>query len=322
MFEPVYIGIDVGGTNLRAASFIGQTHLPYKKHKEPTQPAESREAVIARLQTLIGHVLPEPGTVPAAIGVTIPGPVDPFRGVVVRATNIPGWDGLPLRELLTERMGAPVLIGNDANLAALGEWKFGAGRGYKDVLFVTVSTGIGGGVVLDDRLLLGQHGLATEVGHIFIEKDGPLCGCGQRGCLEALAAGPAISRRAIERLKAGQGPDSVLRTLNGGALGRLTTHQIGRAAVDGDAFARLQIEEAGDIFGYGLASLLHLFDPGIVVLGGGVSFIGDLWFDRVRANARRYAMNPAYWQDVPIVPAALGDDAGLIGAAALAMSSQ
>jgi glucokinase len=212
-----------------------------------------------------------------------------------------------------------VFIGNDANLAALGEWKFGAGRGHRDVLYLTVSTGIGGGVVAGNKLLLGAHGLAAEVGHILIQPNGPRCGCGQRGCLEALASGPSIARDAVERLNRGEGADSVLRALTDGDFSKLTTVLIGHAAREGDAFARGLFREAGEHVGYGLASLLHLYNPGIVIIGGGVSFVGDIFFEPVRSTVRRHTMNELYWRDVPIVPAALGDDAGLVGAGALAM---
>ena len=184
------------------------------------------------------------------------------------------------------------------------------------MLYLTVSTGIGGGIIVGDRLLLGAHGLGGEVGHVMVQPDGPRCGCGLRGCLEALAAGPAITRQAAARLQAGEGADSSLRAVD---LAQLTTALIGKAALEGDAFARALFAEAGAHIGAAIASLMHVFNPAVVILGGGVSFVGDLLFEPVRAAVRAHAMNDMYWRDCPIIPAALGDDAGLVGAGALAM---
>jgi glucokinase len=319
MTQSVFIGVDVGGTSLRAARFLGQQPIPDAKVKTATQPGGEREHMLDRLEQAIREVSPaEPASV-AGIGIGIPGPVDPHTGMVITITNIPGWKNLPLQQIMQERLGRPVFIGNDANLAALGEWKFGAGRGYRDVLYLTVSTGIGGGVITGNRLLLGAHGLGGEVGHVMVQPEGPRCGCGQRGCLEALAAGPAITRQALARLNAGEGADSALRTAAGDDLSQLTTAVIGQAALQGDAFAQALFAEAGTHIGAAIASLMHVFNPAVVILGGGVSFVGDLLFEPVRAAVRRYAMNAMYWRDCPIIPAALGDDAGLVGAGALAM---
>lgn len=319
MSDAIYIGVDVGGTSLRAARFIGHDPTPDAKVKVATQPAGEAQQMLDRLEHVIREVAPPNLAGVEGIGLGIPGPVNPHTGVVINITNIPGWKNLPLQQILEERLARPVFMGNDANLAGLGEWKFGAGRGHRDVLYLTVSTGIGGGVIAGNRLLLGAHGLAAEVGHILIQPNGPRCGCGQRGCLEALASGPAIARDAAERLSRGEGADSALRALSDGDFSKLTTALIGHAAQQGDAFARSLFREAGEHLGYGLASLLHLYNPSIVIIGGGVSFVGELFFEPVRAAVRRYTMHEMYWRDVPIVPAALGDDAGLIGAGALAM---
>lgn len=319
MTQSIFIGVDVGGTSLRAARFVGQQPIPDAKIKTPTQPGGEREHMLDRLEQAIRDVAPPDLAGVAGIGIGLPGPVDPRTGLVITLTNIPGWKDLPLQKIMQARLGRPVFLGNDANLAALGEWKFGAGRGYHDVLYLTISTGIGGGIIVDDRLLLGARGLGGEVGHVMVQRGGPLCGCGQRGCLEALAAGPAITRRAVARLEAGEGADSALRTVAGGDPGRLTTALIGQAALDGDAFAQALFAEAGAHIGAAIASLMHVFNPAVVILGGGVSFVGAWLFEPVRAAVRAHALNDMYWRDCPIVPAALGDDAGLVGAGALAM---
>ncbi len=314
-----YIGVDIGGTSLRAARFAGHTHTPEAKAKLPTMAAKGREVVLERLERVVREVAPADLAQVAGIGVATPGPLDPFTGVVLSAPNLPGWDNLPLRQMVQDRLGRPAFIGNDANLAALGEWKFGAGRGHNDVLYLTISTGIGGGVISGGRLLLGARGLAAEAGHILAVPDGPLCGCGQHGHLEAVASGTAIGKSAQARLRAGDGADSKIWEIVSGDVNAITGAVVGEAALAGDEFATRLIAEAGMFIGRTLASLQHLYNPSVVILGGGVSLLGDILLEPVRAAVRRYSMSDYYWRDCPILPAALGDDAGLIGAGALAM---
>ncbi len=315
----IFIGVDIGGTSLRAARFVGHHHIPEHKTKQPTQPTHGREDTLNRLEQVIREAAPADLSQVAGIGIGSPGPLDPYTGVVIEAPNIPGWENLPLQKAMQDRLGRPVFIGNDANLAALGEWKFGAGRGHRDVLYMTISTGIGGGVISNGKLILGARGLATEVGHVQVLPDGPLCGCGQRGHLEALASGPSIARIARERLGSDEAPPTKILELVNGDISKITAVILGQAAQAGDEFACRLFAEAGGHIGTALANLLHLFNPSIVIIGGGVSMLGDLLFEPIRAAVRRYAMNELYWRDCPIVPAALGDDAGLVGAGALAM---
>ncbi len=319
MVTQAYIGVDIGGTSIRAARFSGDSHVPDTKTKTPTQAAKGAEWVLQRIEAAIREVAGEMLPQIAGVGLAVPGPLDPHTGILINAPNLPGWENLPLQRMMAERIGRPVFIGNDANLAALGEWKFGAGRGHNDVLYLTVSTGIGGGVISSGNMLVGARGLAAEVGHMLAIPDGPLCGCGQRGHLEAVASGTAIARVARAKLKAGDGSDSKVWELAGGDLESVTGAVVGAAAVAGDEFATRLIVEAGNFIGRTLASLLHAYNPSIVIFGGGVSMLGDVILDPVRAAVRQYAMSEVYWRSCPIVLAALGDDAGLVGAGALAM---
>ena len=319
MSDLQYIGVDVGGTSIRAARFAGISHIPVSKTKIPTQAAKGAEVVLERLEAAIREAAGDSLAQVAGVGIAAPGPLNPHSGVMVNAPNLPGWVNLPLKRLMEERLGRPVFIGNDANLAALGEWKFGAARGHKDVLYLTISTGIGGGVIADGQMLVGARGLAAEVGHILAVPDGPLCGCGQRGHLEAVASGTAIARTAQARLKAGDGSDSKLWDLSGGDLASVTGAMVGEAALAGDEFAARLVAEAGTFIGRTVASLLHIFNSSIVICGGGVSMLGDVLLEPMRAAVRQYTMSEAYWRDCPIVLAGLGDDAGLVGAGALAM---
>lgn len=316
---PLYIGIDVGGTNMRAALFRGQTSTPSLKIKRPTP--NTREASLDTLESLIREAAGDDLVDVAGIGIAAPGPLNPHTGIVITAPNLPNWDNLPLKRLMEKRVGRPVLLGNDANLAALGEWKFGAGKGHTDVLYLTISTGIGGGVVVGNQLLLGAQGLGAEVGHVLAVPDGPLCGCGRHGCIEAVASGTAIGRSARQRLTAGEGANSTVRALVNGDVALVTSYHVGQAAQTGDAFALSLVTEAGHLIGRTLATLLHLFNPSVVVFGGGVSMLGDLLLNPVRESVQQHTMTPAFWQNCTLTLAALGDDAGLVGAGALAMQS-
>jgi glucokinase len=251
----------------------------------------------------------------AGIGIGAPGPLNPNTGILMEAANLPGWINVPLRTLIGEHFGRPTFLGNDANLAALAEYSYGAGRGIRDMIYLTISTGIGSGVIADGRLLLGTHGLAAEAGHVVIDPNGPRCSCGKRGHLEAYAAGPAITRDVVSRLK--NGKKSRITKMVGGDLSRVNARIIDEAAQDGDKLAANAIRRAGRYLGIGIANLLHLFNPRMVVLGGSVTKAGPLLFEPMRAMIDEVAW-PIYVEGLSIVQAALGDDVGLLGASALA----
>lgn len=308
------VAVDLGGTNLRAAYFPNDDPHPESQTKTPTHAQEGPNAVVAQIVRSIEKVAPDDRR-HLRIGVGVPGPLDPVEGVVLDTPNLPGWLNLPLKRLLQERCRVPVVIGNDANVAALGEWRYGAGRGANDILYLTISTGIGGGVITGGRLLLGVKGLAGELGHMLVNPGGAVCGCGRRGHLEAEAAGPAIARKFRERLAAGAHSSLTDRA---DATQEITAADVGRAAKDGDALARSVIEEAAHIIGVQLASLVHAFNPQVIVVGGGVSALGPLLFAPMEQALRDNIMHPVYLNDLKIAPASLGDDAGLIGAMVLA----
>lgn len=321
MAPPYYIGVDIGGTNIRAARFAHESQMPEPKTKIPTHADLGMEGVLDRIEMAIREVAGDDLATVAAVGMAAPGPIDPYSGLLLKAANMPGWIDVPLRRLIEERIGRPTFLGNDANLAALGEWKFGAGQGHADVLYMTISTGIGGGVISGGKLVLGARGLAGEIGHMLAVPNGPLCGCGQRGHLEAVASGTALGRTARERLAAGDGDGSRILDLAGGELEDVSGAVVGAAALAGDPFAIELVVAAGTLIGRTLASLLHAFNPGIVICGGGVSLLGDILLDPMRAAVRQHAMDDEFWRNCPIVLATLGDDGGLVGAAALAMES-
>jgi glucokinase len=304
----VHIAVDIGGTSMRAACYPAHRHKEVKLQKISTQ--DPVESAWERLVKLITSVWPASEPV-AGIGVAAPGPVDPYKGIILSAPNIPAWVNLPLASLLHERFGVPVVVGNDANLAALGEWKYGAGKGHRHLVYLTVSTGIGGGVIMDNRLLLGYHGLAAELGHITVERGGPVCGCGQRGHLEALASGPAIARWVQAEITQG-----AVSCLSGAKL--ITTKQIAEAARQDDDLARRALGRAGGFIGRAIADILHMYNPSIVIIGGGVSQSGELLMKNLREEMRAHVMDSHYLDQLSVTTAALGDKTGLLGALVLA----
>jgi glucokinase len=301
---------------MRAALFNQDSPEPVRHKKIPTKAADGPDAVIRRMIKSIEAVLPK-STKGLRIGVGTPGPVDPYQGVILEAPNLPGWRDVPLQARLESHFECPVRLGNDGNVAALGEWRFGAGERSDPMIYLTVSTGIGGGVILGGEILLGKQGLAAEFGHMTIDPNGPMCGCGHRGHLEAIAAGPAIARDARARLEAGE--PSSLQALRESGTG-ITAVQVGQAANEGDPLALDLVQKAGGVVGLALANLLHIFNAQTIVLGGGVSMIGPAFFEPVEASLREHILHPAYLIGVDLRPAALGDDAGLVGAMALAAS--
>jgi len=301
------ISIDIGGTQLRAATYK-EDQQPIAQKRVKTKANEPD--TFGRLIKLIEDIWPKNETVDA-IGVSSPGPVDPHSGVVMLTPNIKEWRDFPITAKLTKHFGVPAFLDNDANLAGLAEWKFGAGRGHHDVLYLTVSTGVGGGVIIKDRLLQGYHGLAAELGHSTVQADGPFCGCGQRGHLESYSSGTGIERFVTEQLKAGR--DSVLNPHK-----KNSAHDISEAAKQGDGLSIEAYQIAGKYLGIGVANFLHAFDPSIVIFGGGVSQSGPLLFDAFNSSLKERVIHPRYLEGLVITRVELGDDSGLLGARTLA----
>jgi glucokinase len=302
------IGVDLGGTQMRAARFDQDLKL-LNRVAEPTRAHEGPDQVVTRLMNIIEQVMPDDPKTVTGIGVSAPGPIDPHRGSIIAPPNLPGWEAVPLRKVIQERFGVTTYLGNDANVAALAEATRGAAQGYKYVIYLTVSTGIGSGIIDDGHLVLGASGLGAEAGHMMLVVDGNVLD------LEEVAAGPAIARQAVQRLK--DGAESRIRDLVDGHLDDVTAKVVGQAAVEGDNLAVELIHRAGFLVGLGLVNLMHLFNPQIIVIGGGVSKTGELLFEPMRQAVQAHVLDPAYYEHVPIVPAALGGNVALVGAAAL-----
>ena len=306
------ISVDVGGTLLRAARYdLNLNSL--ERVQQPTQAEAGSEVVLDRLYQTIRQVLPKPPDTTIGIGVALPGPVDMTNGILIAPPNLPLKD-CPVANLIEQAVGGPVYIGNDADLAALAEHRMGAGRGAKNIIYITVSTGVGGGIILDGKIHNGR-GQAGEIGHMVVWPDGPMCGCGKQGHLEAVSSGTGIARIARERLAAGE--TSSIINMVGGDLSQVTSKIVGQAAASGDALALELVANAGHYLGINIASLMMLLNPDMFVIGGGVSKNGPLLFEPMHKAIRQYTMHPTYWENVPIVHAQLGDDVVLTGAAAL-----
>ncbi len=310
------VAVDLGGTNVRAALYTEDGKL-LSHCILPTLAHEGLEPTLGRIFAAIEEVI-KGHERPMAIGVGAPGPLDPWKGVILSAPNLPGWENIPLADILSERFGIPAFVGNDANLAALAEHRLGAGKGFSNIIYVTVSTGIGGGVIVDGSLLLGAKGFAGEVGHIIVKPDGPPCSCGSVGCLEAVASGPAIAREALRRIR--EGEVSSIPKFVEGPLEGLSAREVAKAALEGDPLARELFREAGYYLGIGFVSLIHIFNPSRIIVGGGVAKIGKLLLEPAEETVRKFTMRE-FLEDFKIVPTALGDEVGLLGAYILAKES-
>lgn len=305
----VIIAVDLGGTQIRAARFDTQLNV-IERVANPTLAHQSGERVLERFFETIEDAMPEDRSRVIGIGVSVPGPINPHEGTIVAPPNLPrDWHNLPVRKLIQERFDCPTYLGNDANVAALAETARGAAQGYRYVIYLTVSTGIGSGIIDDGHLLIGAQGLGAEAGHMMFHVDGEVLDW------EAVGSGTAIARRAKEKLNAGA--TSRILEMVDGDIDKVTSKTVGLAAADGDELALELMTFAGRMVGLGIVSLMHVLNPQIIVVGGGVTNAGDLLFDPMRAAIREYTLDPAYHEKVPVVKAALGDNVALIGAAAL-----
>lgn len=305
-----FIAVDIGGTHIRAALYPQQGNTPLQQMRIPTVAAG--ETPLDRMVQLIRKIWPQSVEV-KSIAIASPGFIDSAAGLVMSAPNIAGWNNLPVSQIVAEQFGVPVYLGNDANLAVMGEYLFGSGRGHQDILYLTISTGIGGGIISNGRLVEGAHGLAGELGHVTVEPDGPLCACGKKGHLEALSSGTAISRYLAQQVAAGK--SSIFKP--GSAP---NAKAIADAAMQGDALSIEAYERAGFYLGRAVADFLAIFNPSLVILGGGVSMSGDLLLTPMKKSLNQHVVAPEYLHGLTITTASLGDDTGLLGALALQYS--
>lgn len=320
MNNSLILAIDIGGTKLavgaaRLDAFRQNGQLEWLM-KEPVPVPGTPERVIPRVLEMARQLVN--GAPIAATGISIGGPLDHAAGIVVNFPHLPGWRDILLCEEISRALNAPARLDNDANLGALAEHRWGAGRGVDDMVYLTISTGIGGGVIVGGRLLHGIGSAAGEVGHITVLTDGPRCACGNPGCLEMMASGTAIARRTREVLASRPDYRGMLRSLAGTDLTALTAAMIFEAARHGDALARDIVEETAEYLAVGLASIIHVLAPQLIVLGGGVSQAGEQLLGPVRERLRDH-VSYVPLERIRIVEARLGHDSAIIGAGTLGM---
>ncbi len=307
------VGIDVGGTKIAGGVVDEQGHILATARRE--SPATDTDAIEHAIEDLVAELRTDHEVV--AVGVGAAGFVDSKRSTVLFAPNL-AWRDEPLRTDLEKRIDLPVVIENDANAAAWGEFTFGAGEDVQDTLLVTVGTGVGGGIVLNGQLHRGAFGVAAEIGHMRVVPDGRICGCGNRGCWEQYASGTALVRDTKEQARQGSLIARDLVDRAGGVVDDISGPLITEAAREGDSFAREQLASLGRWLGEGIASLTAVLDPAVVVIGGGVSEAGDLLLDPVRAHFKANLTGRHYRPELEVRAALLGNKAGMIGAADLA----
>jgi glucokinase len=305
------IGVDLGGTKMAVGVVDSDQKIRYQG-REPSTGLSEEKLIEELAEELREAKEARPDVLAAGLG--IPATIDRARGLAIQAVNLTIAD-VPIRDLMQERIGLPVFVDNDANMAALAEHLYGAGRGAQNVVMLTIGTGIGGGLILDGEVYRGSTGAAAELGHIVIEEDGPPCqgNCPNHGCVEALASGTAIAKAGKQAAQ--RDPDSALgKALAEGPIAGRTVTEL---ALSGDGPAREVVAQAGRHIGVALSSLANIFDPDVFVIGGGVSVVGDLLLDPAREELRSRALPPQ--NESPVKLAELGPDAGMIGAAAMAL---
>ncbi|WP_026883584.1 ROK family protein [Clostridium akagii] len=313
MEKKYVIGIDLGGTKINGALADLEGNV-ISQHIIPTNASEGEEKVLNRIFQVIEKVLTDASKTSEdikAIGIGSPGPLDAKKGIIISTPNLP-FDNFELIKPIKEKFNIPTYLDNDANVAAIGEHIFGAGKGTENMVFITVSTGVGGGAIINGKIYRGNTCNALEIGHTTIEKDGPRCNCGNYGCVEALASGTAIGKRANEAVERGE--ETSLKNYK-----ELTSYEVFKEAKQGDKVASGILDSCLNYLGICVANIIATFDPEMVIIGGGVSHGGNIVFDKVREVVKERCLE-SMANACSIVPAGLGADSGVIGAVALAIS--
>ena len=315
MSKPLAIGIDVGGTKI-AVGLINRAGTILHRYTSRAHAEQQPAVVIAAIEDAYYQLVQQSGVdIHSVVGVGIgfPGNTNGAAGIVLSSSNLPAWDHYPLRDTLTERLGLPVTLDNDCNMAALAEHRYGAGRGTQHMIYVTLSTGYGAGIILNGNLYAGASGTAGEIGHAVVEVNGPLCSCGKRGCLMAYASGIGISRMVYEALATGA--TTTLRNQLPANGQRWAAEVVAAAAQAGDAVATEIIQRAGYYGGIGLSWIVEALNPELIVIGGGLTHIGSLLLEPLHQALRQHTQ-PELWASVQVKQAELTNDLGIVGAAA------
>jgi glucokinase len=318
MAEKYFIGVDVGGTKVAAglANAAGEIFHAARVPMNAANAASGLASVASAIDAV--RAAARSNDVISGIGICAPGPLDPRTGIVLNPPNLPGWRNFPLADLVAKAYRLPVRVDNDGNAAALAEALWGAGRGYRNVFYATIGTGIGTGIVFDGRIYHGRTGAAAEGGHMTIDYRGPRCACGKFGCIEALASGPSIARRASEKLAAGQ--HSLILDQTGDHLDRITGEMVGGAFVAGDLLAKDVLQETAMFLTVWLGNIVDLLEPDVMIVGGGVASMLQPFLGEIRNHISSWCVN-SRCQEIPLIMAHYGAEAGIAGGAALCLQT-
>jgi len=308
------LGVDIGGTKV-AVGVVKREGAILAQQRAPMIANGSAEAGLDAVINAIDSMLSSSPLEIDRIGICAPGPLDPEQGIVLNPPNVPCWRNFPLAERVSAKYQVPVKVDNDANAAALAETLWGAARGFRFVFYATIGTGIGSGIVFDGSIYHGKTGSAGEGGHVSIDYRGPVCACGKRGCIEILAAGPAIGIRARAKVAAEPSRGALLVSL-AGDVGAVTSETVGRAYAQGDSLAKEILVETVELLAPWLGNIVDLFDPDVIVIGGGVAAMLKPFFEELKLQIPKWCVNP-HVSEIPLVMAHYGADAGIAGGAAL-----
>lgn len=314
------IGVDVGGTKV-AAGFVDAHGEIHQHTRVPMNSRGAAEQGLAAVTGAIDELLklaPEKNNAARRIGICAPGPLDPKTGVVLNPPNVTCWRNYPLAAEIASRYGGFVKLENDAKSAGLAETLWGAGRGYRNVFYTCIGTGIGAGILFDGRIYHGRTGAADEAGHMVIDYHGPLCGCGKKGCIEALASGTSIAKKARARLTEAAGRESAMLEMADGNLDAVTSEIVGRAYAAGDSLAKRILLETIEVVTIWLGNIVDLLEPEVIIIGGGVGPMLNPFFGEIQKALPAWCMNKRC-VEIPIVPARYGAESGIAGGAALCM---
>jgi len=314
------IGVDVGGTKV-AAGFVDAQGEIHQHTRVPMNSRGTAEEGLAAVTGAIDELLklaPKTDSAPRRIGICAPGPLDPHTGVVLNPPNVTCWRNYPLAAEIARRYGGTVKLENDAKSAGLAEALWGAGRGYRNVFYTCIGTGIGAGILFDGRIYHGRTGAADEAGHMVIDYRGPVCGCGKRGCIEALASGTSIAKKARARIAESTGRKSAMLDLAGGQMEGVTAEIVGHAYAAGDSLAKEILLETVELVTIWLGNIVDLLEPDVIIFGGGVAAMLTPFFGEIRKGLPAWCMNQRC-VEIPIVPARYGAESGIAGGAALCM---
>lgn len=318
--DTLYLGVDVGGTKVAAGlvnaagEILGKTRVPMVGNQDA---AAGFGSVRQAIETALGSRPEARGSV-RGIGITAPGPLDPKTGVVINPPNLPCWRNFPLGESVARDFHLPAKVDNDANAAGLAEALWGAGRGYPTVFYATLGTGLGTGIIFDGRIFHGRTGAAAEGGHVTIDYRGPRCGCGKHGCIEALAAGPAVGQRARNSILKNAATGAKMMQLAGGDLEAVTGEVVGAAFHSGDPLAKEVLRETADYLTIWLGNVIDLLEPHVIIFGGGMGALMAEWFEYMREKLPSWSINQRA-REIPMLPAKYHEDSGIAGAAALCL---